>query len=85
MQMAGKSPNPSPPDSGWRSGGESDSTFSFIFRVAIDRSSGSGPSRPLFRLEDVTAGREWHFTDYESAAEFLALRVKGIICGPDPG
>ena len=81
MQTPGKSGNPPPPDAGWRSG--RGNTFSFILRVGLDRASGGGSTRPIFRLEDVAAGREWRFTDYECAAECLALCVQDIIHGPD--
>lgn len=83
--MAKKSATTSGPDSGWRSGRALDSTFSFILRVRFDYSPDNGSSRPLFRLEDVMAGREWRFTDYASAAECLALRVEDVIHRLDPG
>ncbi len=34
--------------------------------------------RANFTLEDVSAGREWHFSEFESAAERLALRVRDV-------
>ena len=82
--MAKKSTNGNYSKSGWHSGREADSTFSFILRISFDRSPGTGTSRPLFRLEDVAAGREWHFTEYASAEQSLALRVQDIINRPDP-
>lgn len=83
VQTKAKPDSPPPPDPGWRSGREGDNTFSFILRVWLDRASGGGPSRPVFRLEDVGAGREWRFTEFKSAAECLALRVQDIVHGPD--
>ena len=83
--MSETSANPSPPDSAWRFGREPDSIYSFILRVGIDGSPGSAPTRPLFRLVDVSAGREWRFADYESAAECLALRVREITNEAHPG
>lgn len=80
----GKSDIPPPPVAGWRSGREIDNTFSFILRVQLDAALHGRAPRPHFRLEDVTAGREWRFTEFESAAECLAIRVQKIIHGSDP-
>lgn len=83
MQTDSEPDGPRSPDSGWRSGREGDDAFSFILRVWLDRASGGEAPRPVFRLEDVRAGREWRFTEFRSAAECLASRVHDIVHGPE--
>ena len=83
MQTRDDSGGPPPPDVGWPSGREHSNTYSFILRVEVTRVSGGGPSRLLFWLEDVTAGSEWRFADFESVAERLARRVQEIRHRPD--
>lgn len=63
--------------SNWSSCADNEESFSFIVRVRMNELSDQ--SRLHFRLEDVSACREWSFTDYASTTECLALRVNDVI------